>query len=188
MFIIEACQKKVNPKIQEQLALARSNETARQGGRAADAPAACEARRRDEPKPADVRTEEPKKGGVPSGSVPGSSAVARRETVRASPRPLAAGRSGSRRRRLWRRRPCLHVGAPAASAGASAGERRMNDQPSKPSSPFTAFQWDDALRLDAELSEDERAIRDTARDFCQEKLFPRVLLWRTAWKSSIARS
>src|SRR5271169_4540504 len=42
-------------------------------------------------------------------------------------------------------------------------------------SQFTAFQWDDALRLDGQLSEDERAIRDAANAFCQEKLFPRVL-------------
>ena len=41
---------------------------------------------------------------------------------------------------------------------------------------FAAFQWDDALRLDDQLSEDERAIRDAARDYCQEKLFPRVLM------------
>ncbi len=46
----------------------------------------------------------------------------------------------------------------------------------KAASQFTPFQWDDALRLDSELSEDERAIRDSARDFCQEKLFPRVLM------------
>jgi glutaryl-CoA dehydrogenase len=37
------------------------------------------------------------------------------------------------------------------------------------------FAWDDALLLDDQLSEDERAIRDAARDYCQEKLFPRVL-------------
>ncbi len=42
-------------------------------------------------------------------------------------------------------------------------------------SQFTAFQWDDALRLDSQLSEDERAIRDAANAYCQEKLFPRVL-------------
>ncbi len=42
--------------------------------------------------------------------------------------------------------------------------------------PFSPFQWDDALRLEAELSEDERAIRDAARSYCQEKLFPRALL------------
>jgi glutaryl-CoA dehydrogenase len=52
----------------------------------------------------------------------------------------------------------------------------MNDAPARPASPFTPFQWDDALRLDGQLSEDERAIRDAARAYCQEKLFPRVLM------------
>ncbi len=46
----------------------------------------------------------------------------------------------------------------------------------RPSSHFTPFAWDDALRLDSALSEDERAIRDAANAFCQEKLFPRVLM------------
>ncbi len=40
---------------------------------------------------------------------------------------------------------------------------------------FVPFAWDDALRLDDQLSEDERAIRDAAHEYCQEKLFPRVL-------------
>src|ERR1700750_130081 len=39
-----------------------------------------------------------------------------------------------------------------------------------------AFTWDDALLLDDQLTEDERAIRDAAHAFCQEKLFPRVLM------------
>ena len=38
------------------------------------------------------------------------------------------------------------------------------------------FKWDDALQLDAQLTDDERAIRDAAHDFCQEKLLPRVLM------------
>jgi glutaryl-CoA dehydrogenase len=38
-----------------------------------------------------------------------------------------------------------------------------------------AFQWDDAFLLDDQLTEDERAIRDTARAYCQEKLAPRVI-------------
>jgi glutaryl-CoA dehydrogenase len=41
---------------------------------------------------------------------------------------------------------------------------------------FTAFDWQDALRLDGQLTEDERAIRDAAHDYCQEKLQPRVLM------------
>jgi glutaryl-CoA dehydrogenase len=52
----------------------------------------------------------------------------------------------------------------------------MNDAPARPASHFTPFAWDDALRLNTALSEDERAIRDAAHAFCQEKLFPRVLM------------
>jgi len=47
--------------------------------------------------------------------------------------------------------------------------------PSAKKGKFVAFQWDDALALDAQLAEDERAIRDAAHAYCQEKLFPRVL-------------
>ena len=52
----------------------------------------------------------------------------------------------------------------------------MNDAPPRPSGHFTRFAWDDALRLETALSEDERAIRDAAHAFCQEKLWPRVLM------------
>ncbi|MBU6500109.1 MAG: acyl-CoA dehydrogenase [Rhodospirillales bacterium] len=38
------------------------------------------------------------------------------------------------------------------------------------------FKWDDALLLDQQLDEDERAIRDAAHEYCQEKLLPRVLM------------
>lgn len=37
------------------------------------------------------------------------------------------------------------------------------------------FQWDDPFLLDGQLEEDERMIRDTARDFAADKLMPRVL-------------
>ena len=37
------------------------------------------------------------------------------------------------------------------------------------------FDWADPLLLDHELSEEERMVRDSARAYCQEKLFPRVL-------------
>ncbi len=48
--------------------------------------------------------------------------------------------------------------------------------PAASRSHFTQFAWDDALKLDGQLTEDERAIRDAARAYCQDKLFPRVLL------------
>ncbi|WP_102226436.1 acyl-CoA dehydrogenase [Acidimangrovimonas sediminis] len=37
------------------------------------------------------------------------------------------------------------------------------------------FDWEDALRLDAQLTEDERMMRDAARSYAQEKLQPRVI-------------
>src|SRR3984957_11138840 len=36
------------------------------------------------------------------------------------------------------------------------------------------FQWDDPFLLEHQLTEDERMIRDTARAYAQERLFPRV--------------
>ncbi len=37
------------------------------------------------------------------------------------------------------------------------------------------FQWDDPFLIEAQLSEDERLVRDTAHDYAQEKLMPRVV-------------
>src|SRR5437667_456276 len=39
-----------------------------------------------------------------------------------------------------------------------------------------AFNWEDPLDLESELSEEERMVRDTARGYAQDKLFPRVLM------------
>jgi len=39
----------------------------------------------------------------------------------------------------------------------------------------TRFAWDDPLRFDDLLSDDERAIRDLARDYAQERLLPRII-------------
>ena len=41
--------------------------------------------------------------------------------------------------------------------------------------PKTPFRWDDPFFLEDQLSEDERLVRDTARNYAQEKLMPRVL-------------
>ncbi len=40
-----------------------------------------------------------------------------------------------------------------------------------------AFQWDDPLLLERELSDEERMVRDTARDYAQSRLMPRVRNW-----------
>jgi len=39
----------------------------------------------------------------------------------------------------------------------------------------TVFQWDDPFLLEEQLTEDERMVRDSAREYCQEKLLPRVV-------------
>ncbi len=48
-------------------------------------------------------------------------------------------------------------------------------QPAPAQMKDAAFNWEDPLDLEGELSEEERMVRDTARDFAQEKLFPRVI-------------
>jgi glutaryl-CoA dehydrogenase len=45
----------------------------------------------------------------------------------------------------------------------------------RPGKSEARFDWADPLFLEDELSEDERMVRDSARAYCQEKLFPRVL-------------
>ena len=40
---------------------------------------------------------------------------------------------------------------------------------------LSRFDWEDALRLDDQLTEDERMLRDAARAYAQEKLQPRVI-------------
>jgi glutaryl-CoA dehydrogenase len=47
---------------------------------------------------------------------------------------------------------------------------------SVPQREDTAFNWEDPLDLESELTEEERMVRDTARGYAQDKLFPRVLM------------
>ncbi|MBL4615883.1 MAG: acyl-CoA dehydrogenase [Magnetovibrio sp.] len=39
----------------------------------------------------------------------------------------------------------------------------------------TPFQWDDPFLFNDQLSEEERMVQDSARDYCQDKLMPRIL-------------
>ncbi|MGD9953572.1 MAG: acyl-CoA dehydrogenase [Burkholderiales bacterium] len=41
--------------------------------------------------------------------------------------------------------------------------------------PKAQFAWDDPFLLDAQLTEDERMVREAAADYCRDKLAPRVL-------------
>ncbi|MCC0078933.1 MAG: acyl-CoA dehydrogenase [Rhodobacter sp.] len=54
----------------------------------------------------------------------------------------------------------------------------MTDRPKlkpKDAPDLSRFQWDDALRLDGQLTEDERMLRDAAQEFAQSVLQPRVI-------------
>jgi glutaryl-CoA dehydrogenase len=48
-------------------------------------------------------------------------------------------------------------------------------EPAAPVREDAPFNWEDPLDLESELSEEERMVRDTARGYAQDKLFPRVL-------------
>ncbi|KAI5115217.1 hypothetical protein M0805_000106, partial [Coniferiporia weirii] len=42
-------------------------------------------------------------------------------------------------------------------------------------STFAKYNWEDPLNLESLLTEEEIAVRDTARAYCQESLLPRVI-------------
>ena len=58
----------------------------------------------------------------------------------------------------------------------------MSQPAEKRESPVSApvkdasFRWDDPLDFESELTEEERMVRETARAYAQDKLFPRVLM------------
>ena len=54
----------------------------------------------------------------------------------------------------------------------------MNAPRAKSQTDFLAaasFDWEDPFLLDEQFSEEEALIRDTARDYCQDKLMPRII-------------
>ncbi|MFT5394640.1 MAG: glutaryl-CoA dehydrogenase, partial [Gammaproteobacteria bacterium] len=57
----------------------------------------------------------------------------------------------------------MSASAPASSAPAKAAEKQPG------------FDWSDPFRIDEQLTEEERMVRDMARQYCQEKLLPRVI-------------
>src|ERR1700676_2027452 len=48
-------------------------------------------------------------------------------------------------------------------------------QTKKAAATKAVFDWADPFDLESQLSEEERAVRDTARDYAQEKLMPRIV-------------
>jgi glutaryl-CoA dehydrogenase len=55
----------------------------------------------------------------------------------------------------------------------TTSEQKMPKGASREARP--SFRWDDPLRFDDQLTEDERLIRDTAHGYAQDKLAPRVI-------------
>jgi glutaryl-CoA dehydrogenase len=51
----------------------------------------------------------------------------------------------------------------------------MKTETAVPTARANRFDWSDPLLLDAQLTEEERMVRETARAYCQERLAPRVL-------------
>ena len=48
-------------------------------------------------------------------------------------------------------------------------------RPSAAAAKSASFNWEDPLDLEGELTSEERMVRDSARDFMQDKLFPGVI-------------
>ena len=54
----------------------------------------------------------------------------------------------------------------------------MNTDRAKSQTDYLAtgsFSWEDPFLLDDQLNEEEKLVRDSARDYCQDKLMPRII-------------
>src|SRR5262249_40932831 len=69
----------------------------------------------------------------------------------------------------------LYIGGePAGSRAMPRAAGKVAEAPVA-SATEQAFSWEDPLDLEGELTEEERMVRDTARHYAQDKLFPRVI-------------
>jgi glutaryl-CoA dehydrogenase len=64
---------------------------------------------------------------------------------------------------------------PCSEETAMTTAQRVAAKPAEAKPARPAFQWEDPLLLEEQLSEDERMVRDTARQYAQDKLMPRVI-------------
>jgi glutaryl-CoA dehydrogenase len=87
--------------------------------------------------------------------------------------------AGQRQRRAMPAKYCYKAPAalPFMEPGMSQAAEKTPKRETKPAAPLTeaAFEWQDPLDLEGELTEEERMVRDTARGYAQDKLSPRVL-------------
>ena len=65
---------------------------------------------------------------------------------------------------------------PVAEAAEAAPQQDLPPGGAPRARPMGRFAWEDALLLDDQLTGDERAMRDAARAYCQDRLMPRVLM------------
>ena len=66
------------------------------------------------------------------------------------------------------------VGAAPSTSVPSAEEVAAMWEDHKPAKKFTRFNKDDPLNMESLLTEEEIMIKDSVRDFCDERLVPRV--------------
>lgn len=72
---------------------------------------------------------------------------------------------------------CAVVSASRSQGSATAPAATAADKAEvKPKAAKVPFDWRDALQLEGLLTEEEKMIRDSFRNYCQEKLMPRILL------------
>ena len=65
--------------------------------------------------------------------------------------------------------------ANAAKSAARNSPKSAGQRDKTASAKDAAFNWEDPLDLEGELTEEERMVRDTARGYAQDKLFPGVI-------------
>uniref|UniRef100_H3D3D6 Glutaryl-CoA dehydrogenase, mitochondrial n=1 Tax=Tetraodon nigroviridis TaxID=99883 RepID=H3D3D6_TETNG len=71
----------------------------------------------------------------------------------------------------------VSVCAARGQGTAAAASRQMGENtPKQAKSAKVPFNWRDSLDLEGQLTEEEIMIRDSFRDYCHEKLMPRVLM------------
>lgn len=73
-------------------------------------------------------------------------------------------------------RRATSVVAPVARRGISARINAIGARTFATGTEKVTFDWADPLNFEAQLTEEERAIRNQVADYCQEKLLPRVTL------------
>ncbi|KAM3597968.1 uncharacterized protein V6R79_011890 [Siganus canaliculatus] len=73
-------------------------------------------------------------------------------------------------------RRCAIISASRAQGTAAPARQDAEKSTQKPKTPKVQFNWQDALELESQLTEDEIMIRDSFRTYCQEKLMPRIIL------------